>query len=89
LLSAFVPLAFRRPTAPELTEHDVAIAHQRLEAGTAFDEALLETYKSILCPLTSYFLTETRAPSTRTPSPVAFPISLEFPPRRAPARRRR
>jgi hypothetical protein len=73
LLSAFIPRAFRRPVPPELSEHYVSIALRLLEAGIAFDEALLETYKSVLC--SPHFLFFVEQPGRLDPHAVASRLS--------------
>jgi hypothetical protein len=49
LLRAFLPRAFRRPVSEEMLRHYVGVAARQLKEGIAFDEAMLETYKSALC----------------------------------------
>lgn len=49
LIRAFVPRAFRRPVADAVVAGYVRFAHERLERGVAFGEALRATYRAILC----------------------------------------
>jgi len=49
LIRAFLPRAFRGPVAPALGDYYVRFAHERLERGIPFGEALLAAYKAALC----------------------------------------
>lgn len=54
LITAFLPKAFRRPVSGEIVQHYVQTAKRLMGSGVTFDEAMRETYKSILC--SPYFL---------------------------------
>ena len=49
LIREFLPRAFRRPADDELTDYYISFAHARLDRGIEFREAMLATYKAILC----------------------------------------
>lgn len=49
LIRTFLPRAFRRPVTTEMVQHYVKIASRLMDDGIAFEEAMRETYKSILC----------------------------------------
>ena len=62
LIRAFVPRAFRRPVSGEILQHYVRTANRLLDAGVTFDEAMRETYKSILCSPHVLFFDEKPGP---------------------------
>jgi len=49
LIRAFLPRAFRRPVADQMVEHYTRIASRLIDDGISFEEAMRETYKSVLC----------------------------------------
>lgn len=49
LIRAFLPRAFRRPVTNEMVQHYVQIASRLMDDGISFEEAMRETYKSVLC----------------------------------------
>lgn len=49
LIRAFLPRAFRRPPQPDEADYFVKFAHDRLARGVPFGEAVLASYKAILC----------------------------------------
>lgn len=49
LIREFLPRAARRPVNKELADGYVAFALERLDKGYTFQEAMLTTYKAILC----------------------------------------
>lgn len=49
LIRRFLPKAFRRPPPESLADAYVAEAHAALSAGLSFHDAMLETYRSVLC----------------------------------------
>ena len=62
LVTAFLPRAFRRPVPERLRQHYVSIALELLDEGLPFDEAMVETYKSVLCSPHFLFMEETPGP---------------------------
>ncbi|MCY2967367.1 MAG: DUF1592 domain-containing protein, partial [Planctomycetota bacterium] len=58
LLADFLPLAFRRPMAPEDVEEFVTIARDRFEAGASFEEGMISAYQAALCSPDFLFLRE-------------------------------
>ena len=58
LICRFLPRAFRRPVPEALQRHYVGIALQLLDEGLPFDEAMIETYKSVLCSPHFLFMEE-------------------------------
>ena len=58
LVSAFLPRAFRRPVSESLQKHYVSVAWGLLDEGLPFDEAMVETYKSVLCSPHFLFMEE-------------------------------
>ncbi len=57
LVRKFLPRAFRRPATEEQVERFVAIAHQAIDNNESFAEAMIATYKAILCSPHFLFLT--------------------------------
>ena len=49
LLSAFVPVAFRRPVTQEKVAPYVKLAQEELAAGSSFYDAMLTAYVAVLC----------------------------------------
>jgi PAS domain-containing protein len=62
LLRTFLPKAFRRPVSEALLQHYLRVALRQFEEGTAFDEAMIETYKSALCSTGFLFFDEKPGP---------------------------
>ncbi|HND54401.1 MAG TPA: DUF1592 domain-containing protein, partial [Pirellulaceae bacterium] len=58
LIRAFLPIAFRRPVAPDLQDYYVAIAHRALDRKASFEDALLLAYRAALCSPHFLYLTE-------------------------------
>jgi len=49
LLRGFIAKAFRRPVVAEIVDSYIKSAHAMLDRGEPLDEALLATYKAVLC----------------------------------------
>lgn len=62
LLAVFLPRAFRRPVTPAEINRHVAIAHNRLELGWCFEDAMKAAYKSVLLSPDFLFLKENAGP---------------------------
>ncbi|MEQ8791935.1 MAG: DUF1592 domain-containing protein [Pirellulaceae bacterium] len=58
LLADFLPRAFRRPVPPEEIDVYVQIAHERIEAGDFFEDAMRAAYRVALCSPDVLFLNE-------------------------------
>lgn len=57
LVRKFLPRAFRRPVTEEQVSRFVQIAHQALDEKETFADAMIATYKAILCSPHFLFLT--------------------------------
>ncbi|WP_254508620.1 DUF1592 domain-containing protein [Anatilimnocola floriformis] len=57
LIRHFLPRAFRRPATEEQVARFVKIAHAALDQNESFAEAMIKTYKTILCSPHFLFLT--------------------------------
>ena len=62
LIHTFLPKAFRRPVSNEVVQHYVQIASRLMDDGISFDEAMRETYKSVLCSPHFLFFEEKPGP---------------------------
>lgn len=58
LISAFLPVAFRRPVAAETTALYVKLAHDELDLGTPFEDAMLTAYTAALAAPEFLYLRE-------------------------------
>jgi hypothetical protein len=57
LIRTFLPRAFRRPVSEGQAQRFIRIAHAALDNSESFPEAMIATYKSILCSPHFLFLT--------------------------------
>lgn len=58
LLSAFVPIAFRRPVPPEKMGPYLSLVQEELAAGSSFLDAMLAGYVAVLCSPEFLYLKE-------------------------------
>ena len=58
LIRALLPRAFRRPVADATVKHYLGVVAKLREEGGSFEEALLDTYKSVLCSTSFLFFNE-------------------------------
>lgn len=49
LIRSLLPIAFRRPVDEELANYFVGIAHDRIDSGDSFLEAMVAAYTTLLC----------------------------------------
>jgi hypothetical protein len=76
LIRAFLPRAFRRPVSTDQVQHYVQIATRLMDSGITFDEAMRETYKSVLC--SPHFLFFDEKPGTLDAYALASRLSYFF-----------
>jgi hypothetical protein len=62
LIRSFLPHAFRRPVDDETAKPFVQFAHERLESGYSFADAMLAAYRNILCSPQFFMLIEKPGP---------------------------
>jgi hypothetical protein len=49
LIRGFLPLAFRRPVPDDLAASHVRVAHDLLDRGESYDDAMRAAYRAVLC----------------------------------------
>lgn len=59
LIRSLLPVAFRRPVEESLTDYFVKLAHDQLDQGKSFQEAMVVAYTAVFCSPHFLYLTET------------------------------